>query len=344
MDAGFAEKFFWYNHLLPCPIPVSFFTCPLREKRTHPNPVFRMKIHLILLSFLFVFSGLNAQTVIITNVEQDGQELVVSYDITGGTGKYEVSLYCSTDDGTTWAGPLKSVSGDVGKNIAAGLGKKITWTVLSDRADLKGDQIRFKVKASKGEGTVADVDGNRYETVRIGDQVWMKENLKVSHYQNGDPIPTNLSHNEWEKTTSGAFAIYENKPKNNSIYGKLYNWYSVVDKRSLCPIGWHVPSDKEWANLENHLGGPELARGKMKSTTGWDLPDSGVTNESGFSGLPGGMLNDYFFYIIGGNGGFWWSSTEYNDFYAFAMNLYNDRVNRNAPGKPSGLSVRCLRD
>ncbi len=305
-----------------------------------------MKIHLILLSFLFVFSGLNAQTVTVTNVEQDGQTLVVSYGITGGTGKYEVSLFCSTDDGTTWAGPLKSVTGDVGKNITAGLTKKITWTVLNDRADLKGDNVRFKVKASKVEGTVTDVDGNKYETVRIGDQVWMKENLKVSHYQNGDPIATNLSNDKWAKTTSGAFAIFNNDDANNIKYGKLYNWYAVVDKRNVCPVGWHVPSDQEWTTLANYLGGENVAGGKMKARTGWNSPNIGATNESGFSGLPGGLrFNDGTYGNIGYYG-YWWSSTEYSTTYAWYRflnytNGYSSRFNSN---RQNGFSVRCLMD
>ncbi len=306
-----------------------------------------MKIHLILLSFLFVFSGLNAQTVTITNVEQDGQILVVSYDITGGTGKFEVSLFCSTDDGTTWAGPLKSVSGDVGKNIAAGLTKKITWTVLNDRADLKGDQIRFKVKASKGEGTVTDVDGNKYETVRIGDQVWMKENLKVKRYNNGDLILTSLNSNQWASTTEGAFTLYNNSVVNNTSYGKLYNWYAVTDSRRLCPIGWHVPSDADWVKLVDHLGGDLLAGGMLKSTsTLWQVPNENASDESGFSGLPGG--NRYFdgnYLNLGGNG-YWWSSTEfsYNAAWCRSLGYFYSNFYRDNYFKRNGFSVRCIKD
>ncbi len=307
-----------------------------------------MKIHLILLSFLFVFSGLNAQTVTVTNVEQDGQKLVVSYDITGGTGNYEVSLHCSTDDGTTWAGPLKSVSGDVGKNITAGLTKKITWTVLNERADLKGDQVRFKVKAWKDDSTVTDIDGNVYKTVKIGNQVWMKENLKVSQYQNGDPIPTNLSNHKWGKTTSGAFAIYENDEANHIKYGKLYNWYAMVDKRNVCPVGWHVPSDQEWTRLENYLGGAEVAGGKMKAIIGNDSPNTGATNESGFSGLLGGYRSKDGTYSGIGNGnlGCWWSSTEYSTIGGWDRYLLWSIGNsdRAKAGKQNGFSVRCIKD
>jgi uncharacterized protein (TIGR02145 family) len=304
-----------------------------------------MKIRFVIF-FLFVFSGLKAQTVTVTNVEQDGQTLVVSYDITGGTGKYEVSLHCSTDDGTTWAGPLKSVSGDVGKNIAAGQGKKITWTVLSDRADLKSDNVRFKVKAWKVEGTVTDVDGNTYETVKIGGQVWMKENLRVSHYQNGDPIPTNLSNSQWEKTTSGAFAIYKNDEANQIKYGNLYNWYAVVDKRNLCPVGWHVPLDEEWSILENFLGGVAFAGGKMKSKKVWQSPNREAVNGSGFSGLPGGNRASNGTYGGIGYLGFWWVFSEIssaNASYRF-LNYDDGYCDRNGSNVQVGFSVRCLRD
>jgi uncharacterized protein (TIGR02145 family) len=301
-----------------------------------------MKIRLLIF-FLFVFSGLKAQTVTVTNVEQDGQKLVVSYDITGGTGKYEVALFCSTDDGTTWAGPLKSVSGDVGKNIDAGQAKKITWTVLNDRADLKSDNVRFKVKAWKDNGTVSDIDGNVYKTVKIGSQIWMKENLKVSRYQNGDPIPTNLSHNEWEKTTSGAFAIYDNDAANNTNYGKLYNWYAVTDSRGLCPVDWHVPSEEEWIYLEDFINKANIAKGKKRESNWWRF----------FSGLRGGRRSNDGHYNFIAMDGFWWSTTEITsgcvdlnqNAIDLALNKYFfDLAFGGCNHKQYGYSVRCLRD
>jgi uncharacterized protein (TIGR02145 family) len=198
-----------------------------------------------------------------------------------------------------------------------------------------------------------DADGNIYTTVTIGTQVWMKENLKVSKYRNGDAIPTNLTDAAWGATTSGAYAIYNNDAAYNTTYGKLYNFYAVADSRNLCPVGWHVPSDAEWTTLENFLGGQTIAGGKMKSTgtkqagTGlWQAPNTEATNSSGFSGLPGGYRYYNGSYYTIGFGGYWWSSTEYSTALAWGRLLgsesgYSDRFNYN---RHDGRSVRCLRD
>ncbi len=207
-----------------------------------------------------------------------------------------------------------------------------------------------------------DVDGNTYTTVTIGTQVWMKENLKVSKYRNGDPIPTNLSDTEWQNTTTGAYAIYNNDAANNTTYGKLYNWYAVADSRNLCPVGWHVPTDGEWKTLEISLGmsttEADLAgsrgeaqnvAGKLKSTsTLWNAPNAGATNESGFSGLPGGNRYGNGPYNGIGNEGLWWSSTEFfptipNPWMRLLVS-YNASSGRANYGVRDGLSVRCLRD
>ena len=212
------------------------------------------------------------------------------------------------------------------------------------------DVINVTISTSNGCGsdtTVTDIDGNVYQTVSIGTQCWMKENLKVSKYRNGDPIPTNLTDAAWSAATTGAYAIYNNDAANNTTYGKLYNWYAVADSRNLCPTGWHVPSDGEWTTLENYLGGSSVAGGKLKSTsTLWNAPNSNATNESGFSGLPGGYR--YYngsYYDIGDYGG-WWSATEYSSPNAWGRYLfYNLGYSaRNYYDKQGGFSVRCLRD
>ncbi|MFM8838128.1 MAG: FISUMP domain-containing protein, partial [Bacteroidota bacterium] len=118
-----------------------------------------------------------------------------------------------------------------------------------------------------GVSTVTDIDGNVYQGIQIGTQCWTQSNLKVSKYRNGDNIPTGLSNSAWDTTTSGAYAIYNNDPVNDGLYGKLYNHYAVTDSRGLCPTGWHVPSDAEWTTLENHLGGISVAGGALKSTS-----------------------------------------------------------------------------
>ncbi len=198
---------------------------------------------------------------------------------------------------------------------------------------------------------VTDIDGTVYTSIVINGQEWMQQNLAVTKYRNGDPIPTGLDNTTWSSTTSGAYAIYNNDAANNITYGKLYNWYAVNDGRGLCPTGWHVPSDAEWTTLINYLdpnadGGNNynIAGGKMKSTTGWNAPNTGATNSSGFSGLPGGSPNGA--YVNIGYLGAWWSSTEYNSLYAWYRELSSvtSDVDRAFNSKQDGFSVRCVRD
>ena len=190
--------------------------------------------------------------------------------------------------------------------------------------------------------TITDIDGNVYNTVSIGSQCWTKENLRVTKYRDGTSIPTGLNDATWLNTSTGAYAIYNNDPSNEAIYGKLYNWYAVVDPRALCPTGWHVPSDTEWTTLSDNLGG-NIAGGKMKSTgtTLWTSPNTGATNQSGFTGLPGGFRNGGGgFYSIGDNAYFWsvtvnlGRALDKNDEFVYISN---------AP-IGQGNSVRCLRD
>jgi uncharacterized protein (TIGR02145 family) len=193
--------------------------------------------------------------------------------------------------------------------------------------------------------TVKDVEGNVYTTVTIGTQTWMVENLKTTKYRNGDPIPNITDNNQWSNLSSGAYCDNDN---GSSPYGKLYNWFAVKDSRNIAPTGWHVPSDAEWTILTSYLGGEEVAGGKLKEagTTHWLSPNTGATNESGFTGLPGGFRNtsgdfDYF-----GHGGFWWSSSEYSTTSAWDRDLNSNEayVYRDDGSKEYGFSVRCLRD
>ncbi len=146
--------------------------------------------------------------------------------------------------------------------------------------------------------------------VRIGTQIWMTRNLNVSRYRNGDPIPQVQDPSAWAALTTGAWCYYENNTVNGTTYGKLYNWYAVNDPRGLAPTGYHVPSDGEWTTLTTFLGGESVAGGKMKATTLWNSPNTGATNSSGFTGLPGGIRNRFgSIFDIGFNGN-WWSSSE----------------------------------
>jgi uncharacterized protein (TIGR02145 family) len=194
-------------------------------------------------------------------------------------------------------------------------------------------------------------NGYTYTIIVLGNgQEWMAENLRTTTYANGDPIPNVTDANQWSNLTTGAWAHYNNDSQYENPYGKLYNWNTVDDPRNVCPTGWHVPTDAEWTVLSDYLGGSAVAGGKMKSTGTqyWSSPNTDATNESGFSGLPGGyrLYNGTFNFI--GLYGYWWSSTESSTNYAWYRFLsYNsDNVSRSDYYKPKedGFSVRCLRD
>lgn len=193
-------------------------------------------------------------------------------------------------------------------------------------------------------GTVTDIDGNVYHTVKIGTQVWMKENLKVTHYRNGDAITNITGGFTSSKTTSGAYSWYNDDQNNQAIYGALYNGYAVRESRKICPVGYHVPSDSEWTTLTDFLGGESIAGGKMKEigTTHWNSPNTGADNSSGFSALPAGQnFSSWgaFFYI--NTSGEWWST---DDYYRTVDYNTNSVTRYSHSGVWGGLSVRCLKD
>jgi uncharacterized protein (TIGR02145 family) len=199
---------------------------------------------------------------------------------------------------------------------------------------------------SNTSNTVSDVDGNVYQTVTICNQTWTESNLNVSKYRNGDVIPQVQDATQWTNLTTGAWCYYNNDTANGAVYGKLYNWYAVNDPRGLAPQGWHVPTDPEWTQLTNCLGGESVAGGKMKSTgtSLWLSPNIAATNESGFTGFPGGFRDDAFDLI--GADGLWFSSSEYSTSDAWCCNLgyYNIDALRINYNKNFGLSVRCVKD
>ncbi len=196
--------------------------------------------------------------------------------------------------------------------------------------------------------SMTDASGNVYPVVQIGNQCWTKENIRTSKYADGSVIPNVTSDAAWTGLSTGAWCNYGNNAGNDAIYGKLYNWYTVADPRNVCPTGWHVPTDAEWTTLTTFLGGESVAGGKMKATTGWQSPNTAATNESGFSGLPGGYRNltsngdfDYVGYVC-----YWWSSSESSSTSAWHRHLgYNGGYAvRGDKNKRNGFSVRCLRD
>lgn len=201
-------------------------------------------------------------------------------------------------------------------------------------------------------------------SVTICTQIWATRNLEVTAYSDGTPIPQVTDQTAWAGLTTGAWCYYNNTSANGNTYGKIYNWYAaagiynaasltnVALRKNLAPTGWHVPTDAEWTILIDCLGGQTLAGGKMKAIgtiqagTGlWESPNTAATNESGFTGLPGGFLYDGTFDSIGYYGT-WWSSSEIDTTIAWTRGLgysYGD-ADGTGDGKRLGYSVRCLRD
>ena len=209
------------------------------------------------------------------------------------------------------------------------------------------------------ENTVTDIDGNVYETVQIGGQLWMAENLKVTHYQNSDEIPYIYNDPQY-----GAYINYNNNDDNVAVYGRLYNWFAVNDERGLCPDNWHVPSDDEFKSLEMYLGMSESEAngeglrgtdegGKLKEEGNehWNSPNTGATNETGFTALPGGnrryetYTNQEIFSGLNRYGFFWSSSEVYtvNAWYRVFSFDYSES-NRYHLSKTNAFSIRCVED
>ena len=218
-----------------------------------------------------------------------------------------------------------------------------------------GNEVSFTTTAGGGgivtnPGAGVTFDGYTYASIVLGNgQEWMAENLRTTTYANGDPIPNVIGTTQWSSLTTGAWAHFSNDSQYENPYGKLYNWYTVDDPRNVCPTGWHVPADAEYTLLQDYLGGESIAGGKMKSTGTqyWLSPNTDATNESGFSGLPGGYRNGGGVFNDIGNLGYWWSSTVFGQTNPWTRFLSRDTgsvyMDYSNP-KPYGFSVRCLRD
>lgn len=206
-----------------------------------------------------------------------------------------------------------------------------------------GNELIFKTFT----GTVKDIENNTYYTVTIGSQIWMAQNLKTTRFNDGSMITQVTDNTAWNSLTTPAFCWYNNdEAGNKNTYGALYNWYTV-ETGNLCPVGWHIPGDSEWNTLATYLGGNSIAGGKLKEIgfTHWSSPNTGATNESGFTSLPGGYRANGIFYNIGNNANFW-TSLEGNQSNAWYRGLGFDRVDLfpSALSQSYGYSVRCIKN
>jgi uncharacterized protein (TIGR02145 family) len=208
-------------------------------------------------------------------------------------------------------------------------------------------------------GTVTDAEGNVYQTVRIGSQWWMAENLRATHYRNGDLIPRVTDPTAWQYLTTGARCEYDNNTDNIVVYGRLYNWFAVSDNRGIAPEGWHVPTDNEWKQMEVYVGISQFYAdeygwrgtdegGKLKEsgTVYWYSPNTGATNESGFTARPGGLRYSQGYFSSMGRDAYFWTSMDFSITAAFGRNLNytHSDICRYAYMQNYGFSVRCVKD
>jgi len=186
-----------------------------------------------------------------------------------------------------------------------------------------------------------------HETIQIGNQTWMAENLNVDKFRNGDPIPEAQSVEDWKifrDNREPAWCYYNMDSKNEKKFGKLYNWYAIADPRGLAPEGWHLPSNEDWWNLNGYLGLTTQPGTAMKSSSGWSNNGNG-TNKSGFNGLPGGYLRSDGRFLEFGSIGNWWSLTSRgSEAWAYYLWSIDDELNQKSRNKGNGLYVRCLRN
>ena len=226
-----------------------------------------------------------------------------------------------------------------------------------------GNQVVFSTAGPNGGDNLIDIEGNSYGTVTIGNQIWMRENLKVGKYRNGDQIPNQTNNRTaWLSATSGASSSPGNNADNERTFGKLYNGYTVTDSRGLCPAGWHIPTNHDWRILINYLdpnsdttsSSGNSVGVKMKTTgsiqnfpypnTGWWTDPNCASNESGFSALPAGSRNEpgnyYDYQGFSTSTGFWSSTLSYAALNNSVCSVYLG----GGYSPKQGLSVRCLKD
>lgn len=276
------------------------------------------------------------------NITNDGGTPIIQRGLVWGISPNPTTADSFTNDGSGTGGFLSNLTGFLSNTTYY-----FRAYAINSAGTAYGNELSFTNIISTA-GTGVDFNGYTYSSIVLGNgQEWMAENLRTTVYANGDQIPNVTDETQWQNLTTGAWVHYNNDSQYENPYGKLYNWYTVADIRNVCPTGWHVPTDAEYTLLTNYLGGDYFG-GKMKETGTqyWASPNSFATNESGFSGLPGGFRGNYeMFYEIGAHG-YWWSSTEAGTSLAWSRFLGYDfgEVYGSLNGKIGGCSVRCLKD
>lgn len=228
-----------------------------------------------------------------------------------------------------------------------GLAANTTYYVRAYATNSAGTAYGNEFKLSTAPLSINDIEGNVYHTVSIGTQVWLLENLKTTVLNDGTGIANVTDNKAWTNLSSSGYCWYNNDIANKNSYGALYNWYTA-NTGKLCPSGWHVPTDAEWTTLATFLGGINVAGGKLKETgtIHWVNPNTGATNESGFTALSGGARDATGPFYGLGYSCFWWSTSEMNVSYVWYRSVRNSNsdIVRDNNYRIFGYSVRCLKD
>lgn len=284
----------------------------------------------------------------ITNPD-DGEEIELGTPIT-------ISIDSDDKDGKIME--VHFYVNDIDVGLLSSISRKYDWytadestgshtlkvTVIDNLGEQTTDEVNISITARNGTGIITDFDGNSYNTVTIGTQEWMAENLKTTHYSNGKAIQSITDNTSWSNLGENdeAYCYYENSTNKRETYGALYTFAAAKD---ACPTGWHLPTDEEWTTLETFVNRDGYFCNALKATFGWSSEGKGTDNY-GFSALPGGTRSNEGQFHYAGDYGNWWGYTTNSTSYAYRREIHNSTANifRNYDNKSAGNSVRCVKD
>lgn len=273
------------------------------------------------------------------NVTGDGGSPVIARGVCWSRNQNPVIGTNSTNDGTGTGSYESNITG-----LTANTLYHVRAYATNSVGTAYGEDHTFRTDPA----TVQDFDGNIYTVIRIGTQLWMKENLKTTSFNNGTSIAIVSNSSSWAGLSDPGMCWYSNNENNKDVYGGLYNWYAV-DAGNLCPVGWHVPTDDDYLTLERYDNSVESTVGGKLKETGtihWTSPNTGATNEWDFTALPGGMRTSSGIFEYIHDNGHWWTSSEYSGSESYARRLQHDsaRAYRTFTNNKTGKSVRCIKN
>jgi uncharacterized protein (TIGR02145 family) len=280
------------------------------------------------------------------NITSDGGDSVTIRGVCWNTSPTPIFNDNRTTDGLSTGSFVSNITG-----LSATTTYYVRAYATNSAGTSYGNELTFSTAATPL--SVTDVDLNLYNTVTIGTQTWIMENLRTTKYNDNTPIPLVTDISTWAELTTPGYCWYHNNESSYKVdYGALYNWYTVDPGsnggKNVCPTGWHVPSDSEWAALITFLGGESVAGGKLKEAgiTHWGTPNAGANNESGFTALPGGSRDLAGTYVGLKSYGVWWSATEEDNIisWRYYLDFNVGSADRGDGYKKGGFSIRCLQD